>query len=330
MSTSSTVYTAHDIPDLFNALPMLLGFRPADSLVAVATHGPRRRFDFRLRMDMPPPGEVVESAEVVVGHLVNNGADGAIILAITEQQAVARDLIAAIEDRLGAITPIVIARSDGRRYWVDLPGFPVEGIAYETSEHHLSIVEAVAAGQQVLPDRQALVDRYAAVTGPRRRWLLNAAAIEAARIDALIETTSDPELTIAMREVQPIVDRGLAGEAIDDGQALLLALWVDDPQVQRAVWGQITPANARDVHAMLVTVCRAVVPPVEAGVLGLTSFAAWLTGNGVEALIAAERGVRADPHDPVVQVMLEVITTGVPPSKWVEVEQNLRRAGRDL
>ncbi len=54
------------------------------------------------------------------------------------------------------------------RYWVDVPDFPADGIAYETSDHHLSIVKAVAAGQQILPDREALAARFKPVEGPRR------------------------------------------------------------------------------------------------------------------------------------------------------------------
>ncbi|VXB98820.1 hypothetical protein AERO9AM_30365 [Aeromicrobium sp. 9AM] len=168
MTQTPSVYTAHDIPDLLNTLPTLFGFRPEESLVAVSTRGPRRRFGFRLRVDIPDPEDIDQLAEIVVGHLGRHGAEGAIFLAVTQQQAVARDLLAAIEERLAPIDLVVAARADGERYWSDEPGFPPDGIAYETSDHHLAVVQAIAAGQQILPDRQALVDRFAAVTQPRR------------------------------------------------------------------------------------------------------------------------------------------------------------------
>src|SRR5688500_17535011 len=107
MTQTASVYTAHDIPDLLNALPTLFGFRPEESLVAVSTHGPRRRFGFRLRVDIPAPEDVEELAEVVVGHLGRQGAEGAIFLAVTQQQVVARDLLAAIERQLPPIDLIV-------------------------------------------------------------------------------------------------------------------------------------------------------------------------------------------------------------------------------
>ena len=76
MTQTPSVYTAHDIPDLFNALPTLFGFGITESLVAVATRGPRRRFGFRLRVDIPAPEHVDELARIVVGHLRHQGAEG--------------------------------------------------------------------------------------------------------------------------------------------------------------------------------------------------------------------------------------------------------------
>ena len=53
MTDDIPVFTAHDIPDLINTLPVLFGFTPEDSLVAIGTYGPRNRLGFRMRVDMP-------------------------------------------------------------------------------------------------------------------------------------------------------------------------------------------------------------------------------------------------------------------------------------
>ena len=94
------VFTAHDIPDLFNSMPTLFGFRPVESIVAIATSGPRRRMGFRLRMDLPDAEHVDDAASVIVGHLRRQGAEGVIALAITRRQDVAHDLLDAIEAEL--------------------------------------------------------------------------------------------------------------------------------------------------------------------------------------------------------------------------------------
>jgi hypothetical protein len=318
MTQTPSVYTAHDIPDLLNTLPTLFGFRPDESLVAVSTHGPRRRFGFRLRVDIPDPEDVEELAEVVVGHLSQQGAEGAIFLAVTQEQDVARDLLAVIERQLAPIALIVAARADGERYWSDEPGFPPDGIAYETSDHHLAVVQAIAAGQQILPDRQALVDRFAAVGEPRRAWMERAADEVLGQIIPLVTRTPDNELAaVGMQQVQPILDRGLAGERLNDDDLARFSIWVSGIRVRDEVWGQITPVSADDMLRFLTLVSRSVVPPFEPAVLSLTAFAAWLTGDGAQSLIAVERALGADPDYSMARLMLQMLEGGVSPSHWV-------------
>jgi hypothetical protein len=321
MTQTPSVYTAHDIPDLLNTLPTLFGFRPQESLVAVSTRGPRRRFGFRLRVDMPAAEHVEELAEVVVGHLVRQGAEGAILLAVTQQQDVARNLLAAIERRLAPITLIVAVRADGERYWSDEPGFPPGGVAYETSDHHLAVVQAIAAGQQILPDRQALVDRFAAVAQPRRAWMERSADEVLRQVVPLIARTPDSQLAaLGMQEVQPILDRGLAGERLSDDDVARFSVWVSGVQVRDEVWGQITAETADDMLRLLTLLSRSVVPPFEPAVLSLAAFAAWLTGDGAQALIAVERALEADPKYSMARLIVQMLEGGVSPAHWLALQ----------
>lgn len=318
MTQTPAVYTAHDIPDLLNTLPTLFGFRPAESLVAVATHGRRRRFGFRLRVDMPAAGHTDALARVVVGHLRRQGAEGAIFLAVTREQDVARELLAAIERQLAPITLIVAARADGARYWSDEPGFPIDGIEYESSDHHLAVVQAVAAGQQILPDRQALVDRFAPVGEPRRGWMARAAGEVLGEIVPLVTRLPQDELVAAaLRQVQSILDRGVAGERLSDGDLARFFVWLSGIRVRDEIWSQITPDNAEDMLRVLTVVSRSVVAPFEPAVLSLTAFSAWLTGDGAQSLIAVERALRADPDYSMARLMLEMVEGGVSPAHWV-------------
>jgi hypothetical protein len=321
MTQTPSVYTAHDIPDLLNTLPTLFGFRPDESLVAISTHGPRRRFGFRLRVDIPAARHVADLAEVVVGHLDRQGAEGAIFLAVTQQQEVARELLAEIERLLPPITLIVAARADGERYWSDEPGFPPDGIAYEISDHHLAVVQAVAAGQQILPDRQALVDRFAAVSGARRVWMERAADEILRQIVPVIAHTPDHELAaVGMRQVQPILDRGLAGERLSDDDVVRFAVWMNGIPVRDEVWAQITAETAEDMLRLLTLISRSVVPPFEPAVLSLAAFAAWLTGDGAQSLIAVERALEADRQYSMARLMLEMLEGGVSPSHWIALQ----------
>lgn len=317
MTDAPTVYTAHDIPDLLNTLPTLFGFTPTESLVAVATSGARRRFGFRLRVDIPAEEHIDELASLVARHLRHQGAEGAILFAVTQRQELAAILLSAVERVLEEIELVVSVRADGSRYWTTEPSFPADGIRYETSDHHLAVVQAIAAGQQILPDRQALVDRFRPVSGPRRRWLEHAADAVLAQVVPIIGRATGAEVSqVGLAQVGPIIDTALAGETLTDDDVVRFSVWVSSVAVRDEVWARMTRDNASDMLQMLVHVSRSAVPPFEPAVLSLAAVAAWLTGDGAQALIAVERALAADPSYSMAQLMLDLLEAGVPPAAW--------------
>jgi hypothetical protein len=321
MTQPPSIFVAHDLPDLINSLPTLFGFHPTESVVAVAveTTGARRRFGFRLRMDVPAPEHVDEVAERVVAHLLDQGAQAAIVVAVTQRQEIALDLLDAVHAELddAGIELIVRARADGRRYWTDEPGSSAGGVPYVASDHHLSIVQAVAAGQQILPDREALVERFAAVAGERRQWLEVAAATILDEVVPVVARTARVDLAATgLAVVAPILERAVASRRVSDADLLRVAAWVSSVSVRDAVWSRIDHDNADDMLRALTLVCATVVPPFEPAVLSLTAFAAWLTGDGAQALIAVERALRADPDYSMARTFLEILERGISPAHW--------------
>lgn len=271
-------------------------------------------------MDIPAPEHIDEVASMVIGHMRHQGADGVIVIAMTQQQDLALDLLDAVHAEIDAVPKldlIVRARADGQRYWTDHPGGSPDGVQYEISDHHISIVQAVAAGQQILPDREALVERFAAVSGERRRWLEHASITILDEIVPIVAKTAPGGLAAAgVAVVDPILARALASEEVSDGDLLRVAAWVSSISVRDAIWSRLDRDSAAEMLRVLTLVCRSVVPPFEPAILCLAGFAAWLTGDGAQALIAVERALRVDPDYSMAQLVLEILERGVSPVHW--------------
>ena len=60
--------------------------------------------------------------------------------------------------------------------------------------------------------------------------------------------------------------------------------------------------------------------------LSLAAFAAWLTGDGAQATIAAERALAADPAYSMASLVLQVVEAGVSPHGF-DWNDDLRHAG---
>lgn len=80
------VFTASNQQDLIELIPALFGFVPADSIIAVATNGPQRRFGFRMRMDLPTGDAVNEAGRTIAHYIAKAGADGCIMMSVTDNE----------------------------------------------------------------------------------------------------------------------------------------------------------------------------------------------------------------------------------------------------
>jgi hypothetical protein len=310
-------FTAHDVPDLINCLPVLFGFTPEESVVAIATHGPRRRLGFRMRMDLPPVRQLEQAAEVVVSHLGHQGADGAIVVAVTEHTGVAELVVREIERRLGAIEPVMGVWADGSRYWTTDDWCDPAGFPYEASGHHPAVVRAVLEGQEILPNRAALAAKLEPDGGERRAWLNHASDIVAAQVVASINTRGDETVAeTALSDLAPALAAAHAGRTLTDEQSLLLAHWAAVLPARDALGSLITPASARTMVGLWSHVARTAPACVCPPALSLAGFASWLTGDGAFALIASERALDLDPEYTLAGLLLRMLECGVPPSAW--------------
>lgn len=317
MTDDLPTFTAHAIPDLINTLPMLFGFAPEDSIVAIATHGPRHRMGFRMRLDMPAAEQVPAAADLVVAHLGHQGAEGAIVVAVTEKTSVAELLVPEIERRLGSIEPVVGVWADDARYWTTFDHSDPAGYPYAASDHHEAVVRAIVEGQEILPNRAALAAKLDPDGGERRIWLDNGIATVAGQVLSIVNNRDEePIEEVAMADLAPALRAAHAGRRLTDDQSLRLAQWALVLPARDALWALITPASARAMVGLWSHVARCAPPPLAAPALTLAGFASWLSGDGAYALIAAEKALDIDPDYTLAGLVLGLLERAVAPSEW--------------
>lgn len=313
---TSPRFVAHDHSDLLDLLPSLFGFKPTESIIAIATYGPRRRFGFRLRMDVPRCVDAEIAAELATRHLQNNGADGAILIAVTKQADSADAWMDHMHRLLGRIPVIDAVRTDGSTLWPvgpDGAGPPEPYIANCSP----AVVEAVLKGMQILPSREALVKRFAAVTGPRVETMEDLTATALALIVKQMGATPAAELgPVGMSHIGPILSSYERGDRLEDEHVAIMAVWASSKAVRDLLWDTITRKTAVTSLELWTQVVQSTVAPYEPAVLCLAAFAAWLSGDGTQALIAALRATEIDPNYTMASLLLDTVQSGMSPKVW--------------
>jgi Domain of unknown function (DUF4192) len=322
------------LAELLAGLPVLFGFRPTDSLVVICLEEPRGRVGFRLRVDLPPPDQCGQLARYLVDVLRRNAAGVVLVVACSDEPAVADPAVRALVGRLpsAGIEVRDAVRCDGRRYWsyvcVDPECCPPAGRDYEGAGR--LVAEAVWAGMEVLPDRAALAARVGAVDPADVERMERATATAAQELadelgdrDLATMQSDRSLLETGMECVTEIVDRRLvrsdgvtADEELSDADAARLAVWCSLPIVRDTVWARIETTDAPAQLRLWSEVARTVVPPYELPVLALAGFSAWLSGDGALAWCAIERADEIDPDDRLIDLLRSLLIEAVPPSAW--------------
>jgi len=313
--TTAPVFTAHDVGDLFNLLPTVFGFMPEESICAIATSGPRERFGFRMRVDLPDDAEhVPQVARFVAGHLRNNGAEGAVVLVVSHRREAAGEAAWAVERSLGPVRPVVTAWSDAQRYWTTFDDDPVEGTALDLSDHHPGVVSAVVAGQEILPDRATLERRWLPAQGPRCGWLASQ-VLEVER-DLVRESWTRSRTQagdVGIDEVLHVVGRLGDGVRPDDLALLRCCVWLTHHAVRDRLWPLYSRDEAGEVLPAWRELARQAPATYAAVPYTVAAYLAYLTGDGAQAMMGLEHARAADPCFDMAECLQRALLGGLHP-----------------
>jgi hypothetical protein len=312
------VFKAGDLGELINALPALFGFPPENSLVTLGMEGPR--IVFGMRLDLADVGDAVDrTADLAVRHLEQQDAEGAITLAIGEPLDLGRRLVLAVEARLVRIRPMAGGWATDDRYWVSMAGGSPRGYAYRRSLDHPAAAQAVWEGQEIASSRAALEATMAPLDGNR----LDEVEAMADQVLGNLVSQSEPDAitpqgveTYLANDVVPVLDELREGKAVSDDRLLRMAFLVTRFEVRDAVWGLITPDNAREFVRVWLHVARHIPHAWAPSAYSLAAFACWMCGDGAKSVMAAEQALRIDPDYSMAALMLELATSGLSPQAW--------------
>jgi Domain of unknown function (DUF4192) len=308
------------------AVVHLLGFRPAESLVAVALRGPRDRLRFALRLDLGS-GADRELAEMVAARMERAGADAVILVVFAEPADDASDLPGwALVDAVGrALTmpvrdALVVTGGRVRSYLcTDQRCCPPEGQVLDADSADAARLAAAHAlhGRAVLPDRESLVASVMPVGGIAAQSVVQATwrAIRRCATDGperfaeqtrallpeLLARYAEPPATMDDDEVGQVVV-GLHDRAVRDE---FVALLLRRPGV--------AADGVEAAEALVRELIRRAQPPFDGPACTVFGLLAYVNGEGVTATIVLERAVASDPDDAVAAMLLEAIDNQVSP-----------------
>lgn len=317
---SRDTYVAHTYQDLLNALPTFFGFVPRESVMAMCVTGPRNRFGFKLRHDLPAPEDVRSLATMLASHLVGNEGDGYFLFAVSRDAERARTMVLALQDALPRERCRLAIWADDCTVFSDTPGYPVQGEPYVMSDHHEARVRAIASGQVVLGDRSEVALEVATITGDRRRRL----DAEHGRVldDFLCRLRhQDPEdfeefQAAELIDLWQLTDRAFDGQSLSDAELVELAVRCSPTPVRDSFWYEIDRQNGQQWHSLWTAVARVAAPEFAPAALSLAGFAAWQWGDGARALVAAERALELEPEYLMAQILAQILADGLHPGTW--------------
>ncbi|GGM30109.1 hypothetical protein GCM10011608_13420 [Micromonospora sonchi] len=318
-STDLPRLTVRSPADLIAAVPYLLGFHPADSLVVVALSG--SRIVFAARGDLPGDADPREAAGHIAAVTARQGADSATVIGYGPAAQVTPALDA-LRDALtdAGLTVLDALRVTDGRWWSYLctePGCcPPEGSAYDP---RASVVPAAAvfAGQVALPDRDALAAQVAPVGEATMRPAVERA--EQRLTDLLAGAPANDLLGgRALRAAGVAAHRAArrrhrSGERLTDDEVAWLCLLLTHLPVRDHAWER-TDGRAEDV-AFWTEILRRAEPELIAAPGALLAFAAWRDGQGALAAVALERVLAEHPEYSLALLMDDLLRRGVPPSR---------------
>lgn len=342
-SSPATTFRVAGPADLVAALPVLLGFRPRESLVLVSLGGRSgNRVGLTLRVDLPPPEQARAVAEHAVARLGAADPDGAAVVVVTDSDGasgrrdVARAAAAALEGDGVEVRAAVWARCvEAGARWACFGTCRCVGALPDPGSTP-AVVAAVTTGQVVHADRAEL-ERLVEPTDPARVHRRDVALLRPA--DGAEPGGQQVSDAVHLAAVAAAVADSAAGSLVlDDERVLGLAAALVRRPVRDAALVRCAQRSAElaaglprgratewaAAETLWAALCRELPDPEAAEAAALLAATALLRGDGALANVALDRADRSRPGHRLAALLRTAATVPMGP---VQIRECLLGSG---
>jgi hypothetical protein len=307
----TTTLTARAPEDLLAVVPVVLGFRPQESLVML-TFGAVR--SFHARVDLPPPDEVEallpELVDALLDPCLTHGVERAAFVSYSADPLLSARVGVALRrafTRAGVGVVDVLRAHDGS--WCRVPRGPggreAAPTPYDDASHPFA-AQAVFEGRVTRASREELRDTLAPDPEGRQRV-----------VD--LQAVSEPPASEDVGWVRDLVARcASAHDEPSDGEAARALRAVVRVEVRDAALEAVPPDTARDHLEVWASLLRRAPDAQVPDTAAVTAFCAWRAGHGALAWCALDRCFEVDPGHRLGRCLAECLTRAVPPTAWEE------------
>jgi len=301
--------------DILEIVPYLLGFYPAEAVVALLIRS--GTVMLTMRVDLPPPEEAANLSAMITWIADQHGAEELVVVGYSSDAESARQVLGTVGAELDSCALKDVLLVDGQRWWSLMctgSCCPKDGRPYDPGSSSVA-AEAVYAGLSVLADRRALEREVSGPPGGDHNGLRLLAEQQSAEIDRL-DVSARAEL------IKALVESGVArSEPIDDATCARMAVLAAEVAVRDVALALITRKQAEQHLQLWARVVSRTTAPLEAAPLCLLGFCAWVCGNGALMNCCIERVTAIEPDYSLARLLDKISNWALPPSLWDELSR---------
>lgn len=329
-------------PEIVAAIPVFIGFHPAESLAVMCLRGPRKRNGLAMRVDLPDPAHHGLLAADLADRAVHDGASHVIVACYTEApddngELPRHDLVELLLDELRqrglGWQEVLLVR--GGRWWSYVCSgecCPREGTP--VLEQPSSEVVALAA-RSALEGRAILASRAELEATVRGPVAIREAALRAAQqrandefIEEVVAHGADAVLRRTLDLTRAAFDRFAAGDhTLSDDEAVRILVGLEDRLARDAVLTWALDGSVQELIVFLSHLARCALGGIAAPVCTALAAVAYQNGEGALAGIALDRALASEPGYELAQLLDVALRNQVEPA---EIRAMARRTRDDL